>query len=426
MKYLIITFTLLFTLSSVSQTMSIESMQKELTKQENIFYDDTQFMMSGIGYRTTFNIEKGDKEYYQESSNYKGTPALFSGFKNVIYPYQNFKDHYFVEIFLPWEGTSHIDVYSEGIQVKMIESFFSEIITKEKIINFLKKNKINNNGIYRKLNLTEMYNFGGIDYNYDYHKYLRDNGKIPMVSPYDVWQIHFETTDNPNYANTNKVYLPGKAEDQRGQKGRGIQIFPKDLKDIPFSSVSDFPTNTRKLAEFFRKELIEYARKESGNELPGVYYESEGDKKISVGDYIGAENDFSKAIELYENDGEQYAFPEVYLKRGDVRIKLNNRIGGIEDLEKGLEYYPTNPQAYYVYVKIARAKIFVKKTYEAIFDCTKAIQLKPNLPSAYGVRGIAKVAINDISGACLDAKKATEFGNSEYEKILAPFCKRNE
>ncbi len=455
MRYLILTVTLLVSLSSMSQVMSIESLQKELSRQQDIFYDDPKFMMSGLSISSRFELKKGGKEFY-----YSDQPD-YSPESNFIYPYSKVKDHYNFVAQLIWDrrGIRHIDVSSKGINYKIIMSFFSEIITKEKIVNFLKINKINNQKIYRDLNITESYNFG------DINQIDRFVGLL--------WQIHFETSNTPDYDEEMESFWEPKEwmkpEPKFDENGvirtdltrweydyrtynvpdakldeflekfpraqqvpntadaiRRIQIFPKDLEDIPLSNISDFPENVRKLSDFLRNELIAFARKESGKELPGEYYESQADTKVSDGDNIQAEKDYSKAIELYEKNGEEYANPNVYLKRGDIRIKLGNREGGIKDLEKGLEYYPSNPKAYNIYVRIAEAKIFIKKTYEAIFDCNKAIELKPNLPYAFGVRGVAKATINDVSGACADVKKAAELGNPEYEKMLGPICNRNE
>lgn len=457
MRYIILTLTLLFSLSSISQVVSIESLQKELQRQKNIFYDDTKFYMSGITFYTQFNLKKADKEFFQD---WQVDGPIASGdrsYKNVIYPYNRNKDHYTFVAYLPWNGIGYWKYDYSDIDIKIIKSFFSKVITKEKIIEFLKKNKINNNRAYRSLNLTEIYSFGYIKNNESWKKYLKDNGMEQIIYESVDWQVHFETTDNPQYGDNEKIWRRGKDNvrtfllgwkikevldkdlekflesnpnaieaDGFPKEVRRIQIFPKDLDDIPESSVFDFPKNVRKISEFFRTELIEFARKESGQELSGDYFEAEGDAKRLEGNDVGAEKDFSKAIELYEKKGEGYAFPNVYLKRGDIRIKLGNREGGIKDLEKGLEYYPSNPKAYNIYVRIAEAKIFLKKTYEAIFDCNKAIELKPNLAYAYGVRGVAKATINDISGACADVKKAAQLGNAEYEKMLGPICDRNE
>ena len=64
------------------------------------------------------------------------------------------------------------------------------------------------------------------------------------------------------------------------------------------------------------------------------FYKS-GNKKLDEGDYQGALDDYSKAIEL---DPEN---PEIYIARGDVRSVCNmadgNYQGAIDDYSKAIE-----------------------------------------------------------------------------------------
>ena len=80
--------------------------------------------------------------------------------------------------------------------------------------------------------------------------------------------------------------------------------------------------------------------------------------------------------------------------------------GAIEDLTKGIEIDPNE----FVYYLRGVSKNNLKDYYGAIADYTKAIALEPNYFNAYHNRAISKYYLNNIKGACKDARKAQELG----------------
>ena len=67
-------------------------------------------------------------------------------------------------------------------------------------------------------------------------------------------------------------------------------------------------------------------------------------------------------------------------------------------------------------------KAEAKDYYGAISDYNKAIELDPDYTSPYVNRGIAKELINDLTGACLDWKKAASLGHTNSAKWVANQC----
>ena len=64
----------------------------------------------------------------------------------------------------------------------------------------------------------------------------------------------------------------------------------------------------------------------------------------------------------------------------------------------------------------------MKKYKEAIAAFDKAIQIDVDYAKAYLNRGISKQMIRDEDGACLDWKKANEFGIMLAKKYLINDC----
>ena len=104
-------------------------------------------------------------------------------------------------------------------------------------------------------------------------------------------------------------------------------------------------------------------------------------KKLYFQDYIGAIEDYSKAIELGEDD---------YADRASCKSYLEDYRGAIQDYSKAIEL---KPHAY-----------------------------NPDKSMWYNNRGLAKFRIGDKDGACLDWSKAGEFGGSYAFDNIKRYC----
>lgn len=95
-----------------------------------------------------------------------------------------------------------------------------------------------------------------------------------------------------------------------------------------------------------------------------------GLEKYELQDFIGAIEDYNKAIEINPNH------PWAYNARGDAKRKLNDLTGAIADYNISIENYPTHG-------------------------------------GGYICRGYARYNIGDKDGACSDWNKAGELGEKD-------------
>jgi len=122
-----------------------------------------------------------------------------------------------------------------------------------------------------------------------------------------------------------------------------------------------------------------------------------GIAKYNLGDFRGAEFDFTRAIMLDGYD------PNAYHYRGVVKMNLYNYYSALDDFEKSIERGPNNP---YVYLSRGATKMQMKNYKGAIFDFDTVILLKPDVEVAYLNRAIAKARLEDFVGAIKDCNFA--------------------
>ncbi len=311
--------------------------------------------------------------------------------------------------------------------LKKIYEEIEEIFTKEKILDFIKKNGINNTNFFEGQELIEAYNIcqscvsikeNGADLYYHegvYYQVSDDNlerflkeKQNAIRKTHPVFLIIFE--------NDSQIY-----EDEDNYV---IRITPQDLIDIPPSPETKISENILKLANYIVNEIDKNLITES---VKGPkFFETEGKDKANNGDFEGALVSFNKAIELTENP-----WSDLYRGRGVVKKTIGDCNAAIEDLNIAFELLEGSKDEYYVnesskliLLDLAYCKLFNENpdAYGAIFDCNEVIKLDPNSARAFGLRGIAKITINDVKGACSDVKNASMLGDKRYEKQLSPFC----
>ena len=106
----------------------------------------------------------------------------------------------------------------------------------------------------------------------------------------------------------------------------------------------------------------------------------------------------------------------------DIYVDFKNIIITNPQLNNFRESSSTAKMNSYEYFNSAKDKAKAGDHYGAIADYTKSIELDPDDPGAYVNRGIAKENLKDLSGACLDWKKAASLGSSDAAKWVANQC----
>lgn len=176
-----------------------------------------------------------------------------------------------------------------------------------------------------------------------------------------------------------------------------------------------------------------------------------GYAKDGLEDYEGAIEDYTKAIELDRTYSAYYAYHsrgqakfeledykgalqdydkvlelvcnnEVYYDRGNAKAELKDYKGAIEDFTKFIADYPEDADAYN---NRGVAKFDIQDYKGAIKDYNKAIELEEDADFYYN-RGEAKQKSGDIKGACLDWEKAVELGDTDAKdakEMISKYCK---
>ncbi len=175
---------------------------------------------------------------------------------------------------------------------------------------------------------------------------------------------------------------------------------------------------------------------------------AEGEDKYKKGDYPGAIEAYSQAIQLNPNNAQAYNergnarymlgdkqaaltdydqalkidpnYAPAYTNRGNARDDLGDKQGAIADYDKSLKINPNDANTHYNR-GITRSRLGDKQG--AIADFDQSLKNNPNNPSVYYNRGIARLSLGDKQSAIADLQKAADLfkqqGNTDiYEKIL--------
>jgi len=110
---------------------------------------------------------------------------------------------------------------------------------------------------------------------------------------------------------------------------------------------------------------------------------------------------------------------EDYVDKGVAKYELDDYMGAIQDYNKAIELNPNYARAYY---NRGATKGKLGEYRGAIQDYNKAIELNPNYVNAYINRGLAKINIGQKDEGCLDLSKAGELGYMEAYDAIKKFC----
>ncbi len=135
------------------------------------------------------------------------------------------------------------------------------------------------------------------------------------------------------------------------------------------------------------------------NQRPASYegYFLRGIAKYNLGDYRGAEADFTQSSQFDPYNS------EIYNYRAIAKSQQYNFGGAMKDFAKAIELDPKNP----VFpLNRARTRLFLQQYQAAIDDCNKAFALKYKDASVFALRGIAEAGLEKYDEAIADLNKA--------------------
>ena len=123
-----------------------------------------------------------------------------------------------------------------------------------------------------------------------------------------------------------------------------------------------------------KKSFKKQAKPRNNEEQDSTYYLKKGKKKASAGDFRGAIQEYTKAIQL---DPESYL---AYCNRSMAKSNINEDFGALQDIEKSIDIKPADAFSYYI---LASLKLKMDQDLEEAESCLrKALMFDPNLKVA--------------------------------------------
>jgi len=136
-----------------------------------------------------------------------------------------------------------------------------------------------------------------------------------------------------------------------------------------------------------------------------VRYYQDGQKKMKNGNWPGAVEDYTKAIEISSHFNPS--------KRAVRQWNGTNPFGALQS--DGDEIRVIDPFTAYAYSNRGVAYFHLGDLDAAIADCDRALRIKPALAPAYLSRGAARNAKGDRDGALLDYDRALAIDDHLFE-----------
>ncbi len=144
-------------------------------------------------------------------------------------------------------------------------------------------------------------------------------------------------------------------------------------------------------------------------------YTHQGNEKIESGDFEGAVEAYTRAIEMDPNNA------RAYYNRAIAFEMLGDPFNALEDYTKAIEIRPDYAEAYN---NRGCLRMNERDYEEAIEDFSRAIQIKPGYALAFDNRGRSWVELREYRQAIKDFKKVIELDPNRMEKALEriKFC----
>lgn len=149
--------------------------------------------------------------------------------------------------------------------------------------------------------------------------------------------------------------------------------------------------------------LFSYAFSQS---LPDII--KNGNAKLAVADFAGAELDFANAIKL------NVSVVDVYLDKMKKYSIMNEYQRSTSDMPDGFVF---NHELAVPYFGHGSALEGLGKTEEALADYEKAISIDPKFAEAICQRGVLYIAKGVKDKGCMDLRKAKSLGNAKAKEL---------
>ncbi len=111
-----------------------------------------------------------------------------------------------------------------------------------------------------------------------------------------------------------------------------------------------------------------------------------------------------------------------YIEAG-VKYQAGDYKGAIELYTKAIEL---NPELAVAYNNRAAAEVRLQRYEAALKDYDKAIEIAPDFIGAYFGRGLTKILMFDEEKGCIDLYKSRELGHPDSKSPIKKFCKEPE
>jgi tetratricopeptide (TPR) repeat protein len=160
------------------------------------------------------------------------------------------------------------------------------------------------------------------------------------------------------------------------------------------------------------KSLREYSIHIELNPNDANAYIERGNIKRRTGDFIGAIEDFNKALKIFPGDA------VTYYSRGIARSNFNDFKGAAEDFTKAIELGLNDTRIYY---QRGFAKEKDRNFRGAIEDYNIYLSSNPRDAEAYYNRGNSKLQLGNMSDGYYDLKKAGDLGFAGAGELMLKY-----
>lgn len=157
---------------------------------------------------------------------------------------------------------------------------------------------------------------------------------------------------------------------------------------------------------------IGYAQTSINDSIKYYYYYAYAQSN-AVGDHQAAIKAYSQILRLDPRDD------EALMQRAWEKAHIKDYAGAEADYTRVLKLDPGSIAAIFGRAESCAKQ---KKYSDALRDNDMLIQMEPLNPSYYTNRGLNKVKLNDVNGACVDFEKAMELGGNLAVVLIRQYC----
>ncbi len=193
----------------------------------------------------------------------------------------------------------------------------------------------------------------------------------------------------------------------------GYYLFRARAKE----KLKDYKGSILDFKQAIEKDKAMFAKDKSWITIASLTFFECAQVESKEGLYKDAIASFNNALD--KNNGNLYKSVEqrIYVERGDAKYELQDYLGAIDDFNKAIEGQDLSTKKVLGISYNSLGKVFNKRglaqtklgQYQvAIEDFNQAIQIYPDFPEAYGNRAFAKMKLGDKKGLMHDVKKAEE------------------